>query len=136
MTALRGHHLVCLHFYRGEGYSASFVEALDALMREAAAAGVVVCEGPDDVCHRCPHLSGERCAYAGDADETVREMDDVARALLRLPAGSPVAWDDVRERVPAMFAQWRGRFCSACDWRGACEKDGWYAALSAALSGR
>lgn len=135
MTALRGHHLLCLHFYHGEGYNASFIASLNAVMLKAAAEGAVVCDGPDDVCRRCPHLNGELCAYASEADGQIREMDDVARTLLGVSTGSHVPWAEVRARVPAIFARWHARFCRECDWRGACEKDGWYAALSAALSG-
>lgn len=35
MIRLRGHHLICLHFYRGEGYSREFVENLEDIVRRA-----------------------------------------------------------------------------------------------------
>ena len=40
-TQLRGHHLICLQFYRGEGYSGGFVSNLqrvrDASLEDASA---------------------------------------------------------------------------------------------------
>jgi hypothetical protein len=32
---LRGHHLICLHFYRSEGYSREFVKNLEDIVRRA-----------------------------------------------------------------------------------------------------
>ncbi|HDL01563.1 MAG TPA: DUF1284 domain-containing protein, partial [candidate division Zixibacteria bacterium] len=31
MVRLRAHHLICLHFYRGEGYSEGFIENLETV---------------------------------------------------------------------------------------------------------
>ncbi len=35
MLYLRGHHLICLHFFPGYGYDASFVESLRNVLKRA-----------------------------------------------------------------------------------------------------
>ena len=62
---LRGHHLVCLHFFRGEGYSAEYVENLTRILeRVEAGAEIGVSAEADDVCGVCPSLKGGKCSYA------------------------------------------------------------------------
>ncbi len=131
---LRGHHLVCLHFYHGEGYSAEFIERLDGLLADARATGVEICEGPDDVCKGCPHLREEVCEYSPDSEGEIRRMDETALLLLGLAAGGYAAWEDLKNDLPGIFSRWRDEFCQGCDWRAACKKDRWYAVLAATLA--
>ncbi|MGE5239625.1 MAG: DUF1284 domain-containing protein [Chloroflexota bacterium] len=128
---LRGHHLVCLHFYHGEGYGAEFIKRLDALLADVRAMGVEICEGPDDVCRACPHLMGEVCEYSLDAEGEIRRMDKTAFLLLSLAPGGYAAWEELKNCLPGIFSRWHDEFCKGCDWRVACEKDGWYAELAA-----
>ena len=114
---LRGHHLVCLHFFRGEGYSPEFVQGLAGLIRRAEAGEpVVVACGPDDVCSACPYLAGERCAHTEASEAEVREMDEAALGLLGLSCGQEVSWAGVRDRLPGVLPEWRGRYCVSCQW--------------------
>ena len=54
---LRGHHLVCLHFFKGEGYNLEYVENLAYILKRAEAGdGIEVAAGADDVCNTCPSL--------------------------------------------------------------------------------
>ncbi len=61
---LRGHHLVCLHFFKGEGYNPEYIENLREILRRAEAGEEIeVSSGVDDVCRMCPNLKGEICFY-------------------------------------------------------------------------
>ncbi len=71
----RGHHLICLHFFEGEGYDADFVENLKNIMQRTENENINVCDGPDDVCEKCPFLKDYKCQYDSNADEEIREMD-------------------------------------------------------------
>lgn len=76
MIRLRGHHLICLHFYRGEGYSREFVENLEDVLRGAEEGEEIeVVEDADDICRACPTLRGGKCVAAPEADTEIREMD-------------------------------------------------------------
>jgi hypothetical protein len=121
---LRGHHLICLHFFHGEGYSPEFITNLRELIRRAIAGDeITVQSGPDDVCEMCSYLRGGKCSYGKGADAEIREMDGTALALLQVKIGSRVKWSDMKEKTPDIFSRWSQAYCTMCDWRNACEKD-------------
>ena len=123
MIRLRGHHLVCLHFYNGEGYRPEFIAYLRSILHRAVKGEQieVVC-GPDDVCAQCPFLRADRCLYNDDADEEIREMDRTAVELQKTREGEKVYWQELRENLPRIFSIWAKKYCKGCDWRKACEK--------------
>jgi len=92
MMKLRGHHLICLHFYDGEGYDEPFIENLEEVIEAVKREGVVVAEGADDVCSPCPHRTEDRCTYSRAADREIREMDQRALSLLELGEGGRAEW--------------------------------------------
>ena len=122
MAKLRGHHLICLHFYEGEGYDRPFIDSLEELIGEIETVGVEVAEGADDVCEPCPHRTDEACTMSATADREIREMDARALALLDLPVGRKAGWSYIRDSVSAVFPEWYESYCFACSWRRACEK--------------
>ena len=126
---LRGHHLICLQFFHGEGYSEEFVDNLRMtreLLRDEA---VGIAAGPDDVCRKCPHLKDDACGYNEHAEQEIREMDQRALRLLAAAPGGSATWDEIREKLPMIFHKWHASYCMICDWRGACEKDDFYRQL-------
>lgn len=126
MPGLRGHHLICLHFFGGEGYNTPFVENLKEILVGAEGSIVEICEGGDDVCLKCPHLKGNRCIYSNDADGNIRNMDRRALNLLNLSPDAKIRWQEIRERLPEIFNDWYKTECIRCSWRWACEKNGLY----------
>ncbi len=126
MPRFRGHHLICLHFFGGEGYSAPFVENLKEILVRAEGSIVETCEGGDDVCLKCPYLNRNRCIYSNDADGNIRKMDRRALKLLNLDPGIKIGWNDIRSRLPEIFHEWYKAECIRCSWRWACEKNNLY----------
>ena len=122
MAKLRGHHLICLHFYEGEGYDRSFIDSLEKTLGQIEAEGVEVTEGADDVCMPCPHRTAEACTMSETADREIREMDARALKLLDLPVGRRAGWAFLRDAMAAVFPEWYESYCFACNWRIACEK--------------
>jgi hypothetical protein len=128
---LRGHHLICLHFFSGEGYSDDFKAALRALLKRAEAGEAVeVATGADDLCHECPYLEKGRCVYAEGADEEIRAMDDKALELLGMEPGAHVRWPEIREKLPAVFRQWARFYCAGCTWKRTCLENPLWKSLS------
>ncbi len=123
MPILRGHHLICLRFFHGEGYDEAFIENLGETLTLADKEEVSVSSGADDICKRCPWLKEGRCEYDGNADKEIRGMDSKALELLGLSPGSRIKWQTLRERIPGIFPVWFSLYCIECDWRRACEKD-------------
>jgi len=135
VVKLRGHHLICLHFFHGEGYDAGFVDNLGSVIAKARAEEVRICAGPDDVCAKCPHLSGDACGYNEGAEEAVAEMDRTALRLLGMTSGGRADWGRIRKDLASLFHDWRETYCVRCTWRGACEKDEFFRGLSKSATG-
>jgi len=131
MLKLRGHHLVCLHFFRGEGYSTEFIANLRKILKRAEIGEQIeAASEADDVCNICPYLKGQECFYTKESDPEIQEMDREALMLLELSGRDTVLWLDIRKKIPALFHRWSEEFCRACDWRRACEKDAFFRQLS------
>jgi hypothetical protein len=124
---LRGHHLICLHFFRGEGYNPEFVANLrEVIKRAEAGEEIEVYSGADDVCKMCPYLKEGICFYDKDTEAEIREMDRRAIRLLRLKTRRRVKWLDIREKIPQIFREWSREYCEDCSWRKVCEKDKYF----------
>jgi hypothetical protein len=127
---LRGHHLICLHFFSGEGYSEEFIENLGETLRQAERSGIEVADGADDVCRRCPYLNDEKCSYGENSHEEIKGMDGFALKLLNESPGNKTGWADLREKVTDIFPLWHERHCLRCGWRRACEGNSMYRELT------
>ncbi len=121
MVRLRGHHLVCLHFFQGEGYGPEFVENLKGIMdRLEKGEEVEVIPGADDVCAWCPTLKNGVCANESGGEAAIRELDQKALAHLGLAVGSRARWGEVREKLLTTAPEWLGAFCAGCEWERVC----------------
>jgi hypothetical protein len=134
MPRLRGHHLVCLHFFRGEGYTEEFVENLKGVVRSAQNGKIEVHCGADDICVRCPYVNHAGCQYSEDAEKGIGEMDRMALELLELSRGATIKWSEIGGKIPAIFPAWYRAFCAACSWRWACEGNALYRELKELIS--
>ncbi|MDI6801239.1 MAG: DUF1284 domain-containing protein [Thermodesulfovibrionales bacterium] len=126
MLTLRGHHLICLHFFSGEGYDSSFIENLMDVLKRAENEKIEIAATADNICAKCPYLKNDKCAYDEKADAEIREMDETALRLLNLSTGQKITWQAVKEYIPIVFHEWHNRYCNDCDWKQACEKSGLY----------
>ena len=133
MPSLRGHHLICLHFFNGEGYNEIFISNLRNILARAEEEEITVSSGADDVCASCPYLKEGRCRYEVDADEAIQEMDSKALALLRISRGDRVNWVELKNRINEIFPEWFSNYCMECNWKGACEKNAFFRQLSEKL---
>ena len=131
LLKLRGHHLICLHFFRGEGYRAEFTANLGEILKRAETGEQIeVASEADDVCNICPYFKGKECHYKKESDPEIQGMDREALMLLELTVSDIVLWPDIRKKIPALFHRWSEEFCRACDWRLACGKNAFFRQLS------
>lgn len=105
MPSLRGHHLICLHFFSGEGYNEAYIVNLRNILRIAKKEWIEICDGADDVCRRCPYLQKSKCKYSQDADEEIHEMDRKALDLLKLTNDIIINWNSIKKIIPGIFPQ-------------------------------
>ncbi|WP_186424377.1 DUF1284 domain-containing protein [Pannonibacter sp. I15F10I1] len=123
---LRGHHLLCMLTFVGEGYSPRFVANYARVIRRMRAGEpVLIVQGPDDIC--APLLAGDapHC-HRDSVVERDRLALESAGTLLgrRLEAGSEVIVDgDMLNRMQRGFVSGELRpACSGCEWSGLCDK--------------
>jgi uncharacterized protein len=126
----RGHHLVCLHFYDGTGFSPEYIRHLTDTVKRAEAGAVKICEGADCICAECPYLENRECSYYEYAEPDIRRMDHKALELLGLDPGESAEWKDLRTKAVKIFSVWYNSCCKECAWRPACEKNEEYRRLS------
>ncbi len=123
MPLLRGHHLICLHFFNGEGYDPAFIENMKNILKGVADREVEICPGADDICKHCPYLKHERCQYSQDTEKEINVMDKKALDLLSLTEGMKIEWNTIKNMIPDIFLQWYRYYCVDCDWKEVCEKN-------------
>ncbi len=123
MIRLRGHHLICLNFYRGEGYDREYIQNLEDVMHRAnQGEEIEVVEGADDICRVCPTLQGEKCVAKPGVDAEIRDIDAQATAYLTVGIGAKVLWQDIKTKVAEAPKEWLTVFCGGCDWKQVCNQ--------------
>lgn len=110
MIYLRGHHLICLHFFTGEGYNKAFVENLYTVIDRAKDEIIFVAEGADEICKKCPHLINNICKD----EKEIAEMDKTALELLKLKTTYNVSWEEIKKKLSEIFNHWYELYCIPC----------------------
>lgn len=126
MVRLRGHHLLCLLTFAGEGYTPSFTRNYVRIAaRLSAGEAVEIVEGPDDICAPLQDSPDTHCG-----NESVRDRDALALAAVSdllgvsLEPGVILALDGGRlPRLRAAFAEGAIRAaCADCQWSAFCTR--------------
>jgi len=129
MPRLRGHHLVCLHFFHGKGYDKNFIKNLKKIIALAEKETVTISSGADDVCKKCIYLKKGRCESSDNADKAIQKMDIKALALLGLSEGDKVKWAEIKDGAGSIFSDWYFQYCTECEWKETCERDDYFKQL-------
>lgn len=89
---LRGHHLLCVHGFRGMGYSSEFVEKMSGIVEqirdEQADFPITVVAALDDTCSVCPNKGKTSCEAGPGSNEHVMTMDQKVIHQLELIDGA------------------------------------------------
>ncbi len=117
---LRGHHLLCLLAFSGDGYSdefnVRFGKLADIYRRPESQIEVLI--SSDDACAACPHGSPDGCRSAVDGPEqAVKELDRAVLDLLGIEPGLHRAGDLHARLATASNADVHAT-CKACSWYG------------------
>jgi hypothetical protein len=120
MIRLRGHHLLCLLSFSGEGYSPEFTRRFGVLAEayREGKVGVQVLAAPDDACAACPFLGDAGCRSPADGPEAgVAALDQAVLDALGIEVGIHEA-EDLLRRVATLSGSELHRLCRACSWYG------------------
>lgn len=76
---LRGHHLLCVHGFRGMGYSPDFIKKMGSVVEQIrddeANFSIKVVAGLDETCGSCPYKGETACEASEGSNEHVLSMD-------------------------------------------------------------
>ena len=125
---IRGHHLLCLHGFRGLGYSPEFVANMQAVKDRLLdpTLEVEVTVSPDDICAACPHLAAGGCSRKGDSEARISAKDSAVLRRLSLSAGDHLPAGTLFALVAERFSRQSrdpvagqagiSGLCSSCKW--------------------
>ncbi len=119
--SLRGHHLICLHFFKGNAYSKDFRNYLSMLKKDIKNSEIKIIDGADDVCKKCVYLKEGLCSYGKDAEGEIKAMDKKAIELFGIK-GKRARWKEIKEKIPVIFNEWAA-YCRTCDWADDCREN-------------
>ncbi|MHB1000620.1 MAG: DUF1284 domain-containing protein [Armatimonadota bacterium] len=128
MIRLRAHHILCLHGFKGEGYSTEFVDNMRRVhqsLKDNPESSVQVTDMPDDICAACPNLSNEGCFGENRNNEVnIAGKDSIVMARLNILPGDIYTAVELFNLATDCFAGGLRDVCSSCKWfeSGWCEK--------------
>lgn len=118
---IRGHTLLCLQGFRGEGYSPDFVENLSVIHGRLAASPetpVEVTLQPDSVCTACPNLKSDGCHLKGPGSEgEMKKQDQEVMSRLGIAEGALLPWGEILHRIARKIeGSDLVEICGTCRW--------------------
>ncbi len=119
---LRPHHLLCLRFFEGKGYSEDFVTRMYEVTEQLCDDPVIVLtDGCDDICVACPHREGGVCRFA----QKVGLYDSRVLHCLRLKPGDRLRWQELCDQVDERILTPRklDAICRGCQWISVCRNN-------------
>ncbi|CAG0975321.1 hypothetical protein METP3_01748 [Methanosarcinales archaeon] len=120
MVKLRGHHIICMQFFKGEGFGKIFMENLIKVLEAAESEGVDLVDGVDDICILCPYYQDNECRHDNDMGEKSKRMDELAINFLNFKE-KKVGWKEIRRATPNIITEWIKKECNKCDELNVCE---------------
>lgn len=118
---LRGHHLLCVHGFRGMGYSPEFVRKMHDIVERIRDTSqdfpIEVVRDFDVTCLVCPNKGDEKCEANEGSDEHVKTMDRDVISHLGLQENHTYLKSELvaltrQKVVPADL----DRLCAGCSW--------------------
>ncbi|WP_071458529.1 DUF1284 domain-containing protein [Bacillus massilinigeriensis] len=118
---LRGHHLLCVHGFRGMGYSPAFIEKMASIVKdirdEKKDFFITTVEAFDDACMACPHKGAAECEAGEGANEHVLGMDAKVLRHLGLQHGQQYLKSDILKlTAEKVVPDDLDTLCANCSW--------------------
>lgn len=117
MIKIRPHHINCIYFYKGLGYSKDFVKGMDKIVdvlnnNDDVEIKLVNC--CDDICEKCPNkLEEEICK----TNKKIRILDELTLKEYGLKINESYNFSYVKENIYKNFSKEKfERICEDCDW--------------------
>lgn len=123
LLPLRPHHVLCLSFFTGYGYSSGFVENMFHIRRllwENPKQCILLCRGSDCICAGCPNHRGKLCRTGEKAE---RYDAEVLKAC-GFSFGQVLSFHKLRQAATLKILNrpgTRNAICNDCLWNSFCQ---------------
>ncbi len=118
---IRPHHILCAQNFIGYGYDEEFTDHMNRLIDNLIRGGeIVLHEGCDDICSKCPHNKEGRCTSLDKVQRMDREVLKVCGLCYGDKLSVQEAFSYAKEKIfkTKEFA----RICGKCQWYETCHK--------------
>lgn len=119
---LRPHHLLCIGYFEGKGYSDGFSRSMAQIKEQTLQnPGITLQCCADEVCRACPNRVGNGCR----TQEKVMRYDREVLRLLEIEDGSYSDWKRLRNLAEEKILNCgkRRQICGDCAWDEICRKN-------------
>lgn len=113
---IRGHHLLCMQLFKGEGYNDKFTEGMKSVIQKTRASGteVEIITKADVICKNCPNCIGENQCRLGTKDVDAKDKNVIEVLSLQ---GKTYSYNELRELLrKKMDEATFDRICGTCRW--------------------
>ena len=118
---LRPHHLLCISFFKGNGYSQDFVENMATVISDLRRPNstVTIINESDDICKACPNNIDGRCTTQDKVDRYDKSLLD----RCNLSVGQTLTYDAFKQLVyeKILSCNKRTQICGDCEWSNICK---------------
>lgn len=120
---LRPHHILCIQKFTGHGYDGEFTRHMTKVVSELAEdrdTAIVITQGCDDLCERCPNNKDGACTSLEKVDGMDRGVLDVCGISYGENAPFSVLASKARKLI---FETGKcHEICGGCQWFELCRK--------------
>lgn len=118
---IRGHTLLCLQGFRGEGYNIAFVDRLTEIhgdLRSNPDRLVKIIQIPDTLCEACPNLYIDRCQLNGpNSEKEMKVQDTNVMTRLGIESEDTIPWKEILNRIGNKIeGSVLSDICGNCRW--------------------
>lgn len=117
MLLLRPHHVNCIFFYKGLGYSKEFVEGMNNiinLLNKNPYSKIKLITKCDDLCINCPNRQNNNTCLA---DKKVNDLDFNTLKIYGLKENKEYAFNEIINNIYRNFDKNKfHKICSNCNW--------------------
>src|SRR3989338_10122876 len=115
---IRAHHLLCMRYFNGKGYSKEFVSNFYTVLSELKNnPAIKIVNSPDVICSSCPHNIKGRCVKKGpDFENEVKEKDALVIAILGLRLEQKISFKEATMIVSSKLPDVK-EVCKECEWK-------------------
>ena len=118
---IRAHHLLCMKYFRGKGYSKEFVLNFYEIIKKLNDNPTIkVINYPDIICSACQHNVNNKCVKKGPNNEVkVKMKDEIIMKHLGLRLNHELKGKEAIELVNSNLTKLR-KICKDCEWSKYC----------------